>query len=165
MNSPVIDPQVLHAIQTLQLQYIRALDNTDMAGWENCFADPGSYTCITRENEEQGLPVAMMLDDSRERIADRVKYVTKVWAGTYDDYRTRHFLQHLHSEQIDAAQGLYAVESQFMVAYTTGRGQSELLTVGTYLDQVVVNAEGARFRSRKAVLDTAVLPRYLVYPV
>lgn len=160
-----IDPKVLRAIEALQLQYIRALDNADMAGWENCFANPGSYTCITRENEDQGLPVAMMLDDSRERIADRVKYVTRVWAGTFDDYRTRHFLQHLHCEALNTGEGLYAVESQFMVAYTTGRGQSELLVVGTYLDQVVVGDDGARFRSRKAVLDTTVLPRYLVYPV
>jgi anthranilate 1,2-dioxygenase small subunit len=119
--------------------------------------------CTTRENEEQGLPVAMMLDDSRARIADRVKYVTRVWAGTFEEYRTRHFVQRLHC----AGKGpsLYEVESQFMVAYTTARGQSELLVVGVYLDEVIVAGGRAKFRARKAVLDTVVIPRYLVYPI
>jgi anthranilate 1,2-dioxygenase small subunit len=159
----VVSKEVLECVDTLQLEYARALDRADMIGWETCFADKASYICLTRESEEQSLPIALMLDDTRERIADRVKYVTRVWAGTFEDYRTRHFVQRMQCAE--SAPSLYAVESQFMVAYTSARGQSELLVVGVYVDEVIIEGDRARFRSRKAVLDTVVTPRYLVYPV
>lgn len=159
----MVSREALDRIDALQLEYVRALDRADMTAWENCFAETASYSCTTRENEEQSLPVGLMLDDSRERIADRVKYVTRVWAGTFDEYRTRHFVQRLQWQQ--QADGLYAVETQFMIAYTSANGKSELLVVGVYFDEIDLSGEVARFRSKKAVLDTTVTPRYLVYPV
>jgi hypothetical protein len=39
-----------------------------------------------------------------------------------------------------------------------------VLATGTYVDDVVVNGD-ARFRSRRAVLDTNVVPRYVAYPI
>ncbi len=61
--------------------------------------------------------------------------------------------------------GPFDVETQFMVAYTTARGQSEILATGVYHDEVSVDAGGAKFRAKRAVLDTLVTPRYLVYPI
>jgi 3-phenylpropionate/cinnamic acid dioxygenase small subunit len=159
----VIERTTLERIDALQLDYLRALDRRDMPAWESCFGGTASYLCTTAESEEQQLPVALMLDDSRQRIADRVKYVTKIWAGTFEEYRTRHFVQRLSCTARNAAQ--FSVESQFLVAYTTSRGQSELLATGVYVDEIVVDAAGAKFLSKKAVLDTAVTPRYLVYPI
>jgi 3-phenylpropionate/cinnamic acid dioxygenase small subunit len=159
----VIDAQTLVSIDALQQRYARALDTRDMAGWAGCFGENGSYICIPRENIEQGLPVALMMDDSLARIHDRVTYIAKVWAGTFEDYQTRHFMQ-----RIDCAprgDGLVTVESNFMVAYTTTRGRSEILVAGTYEDAIELGQADARFRSKKAVLDTATTPRYLVYPV
>jgi hypothetical protein len=49
--------------------------------------------------------------------------------------------------------------------FTTARGDSELLVVGTYVDKVMVRGGVARFKSKRAILDTTVTPRYLVYPV
>lgn len=159
----MLDRRFIEQVDALQLEYLRALDWRDLQGWANCFGDPASYVCTTCENEEQGLPVALMLDDSRERIADRVNYVTRVWAGTYEDYRTRHFIQRLTC--VEQQPSLLAVETQFMVAYTTTRGQSEILGTGVYFDTVVITNAGAKFRAKKAVLDTVVMPRYLVYPI
>jgi 3-phenylpropionate/cinnamic acid dioxygenase small subunit len=159
----VAEPTALDQIDALQLEYLRSLDRRDMAAWEGCFGETASYTCTTAESEDQGLPVALMLDDSRQRIADRVGYVTKIWAGTFEDYRTRHFVQRLSCTALPGSR--FEVESQFLVAYTTARGQSELLTTGLYFDVIVLDAAGARFLSKKAVLDTAVTPRYLVYPI
>ena len=52
-----------------------------------------------------------------------------------------------------------------MVAYTTDRRNSEILCAGLYVDDIAINGAGARFASKKAVLDTVTTPRYLVYPV
>lgn len=160
MDSP--DPTA--RIDALQLRYLRALDRFDMDGWLDCFvAEAGSYVCTTRENEEQNLPLALMMDDCRARLNDRAKFVTEVWSGTFEEYTTRHFVQRLDYTETEPDH--YAVESNFMVAYTSDRRHSEILTAGVYLDEVAIDAEGARFRSKKAILDTVTTPRYLVYPV
>ncbi len=159
----MIDAGVLAGIDALQLRYLRALDVRDMAGWAGCFAETASYICIARENVEQELPVAIMMDDSLARIRDRVTYIAKVWAGTFEDYQTRHFVQRI--DCMSGGDGLYVVESNFMVAYTTARGRSEILVVGTYEDQIELGRGDAKFRAKKAILDTVTTPRYLVYPV
>lgn len=160
-NAP--DPAVLAQIDELQRRYVRALDLRDLRAWADCFAAQSGYVCTTRENEEQSLPVAIMLDDSRERIEDRITYVTKIWAGTFEDYTTRHFVERLVCGAGEP--GVVTVESNFLVAYTTARGRSEILVAGAYFDEIVLTAAGARFRKKKAVLDTVTTPRYLVYPV
>lgn len=148
----------------LQTAYLRALDMRDMRAWMESFsAQHGSYACIARENEEQGLPLALMLDDCPARLLDRVQYVTEVWVGTFEDYQTRHFVQRLSTSRIGS--DLLSVSSNFMVAYTTMKGRSEILVTGTYEDVMAIEGGRACFRSKKAVLDTTVTPRYLVYPV
>ena len=158
----MVKPEILARVDALQLDYVRALDRRDLQGWADCFGENGSYACVPRENEEQGLALAIMLDDSRARILDRVTFITKVWAGTFEDYTMRHFVQRVTCGRNDT--GLVTVESNFLVAYTTQRGRSEILVAGVYHDEVELGPR-ATFRSKRAVLDTVTTPRYLVYPV
>ena len=51
---------------------MRVLDGRDMPAWLDCFDNEASYVCTTLENEEQGLSLAMMMDDCRDRVRDRV---------------------------------------------------------------------------------------------
>src|ERR1051325_8532653 len=82
-----LDPRVLAKLDGLQVRYLRALDERDMHAWAACFSgDDASYICIPRENDDSGLPLAIMCDDNLNRIFDRIQYVTKIWAGTYEDY-------------------------------------------------------------------------------
>jgi len=84
-----------------------------------------------------------------------------VW--TYEDYQTRHFVQRV---AVDArADGGYDVLSNFSVFFTSEAGESNILAVGKYEDHVAVDAGGARFKKKRAVIDTFLLPRYLVYPI
>lgn len=155
--------EIAAAVDGLQATYVRALAQRDMAAWAACFDDPGSYVCTVRENEEQGFGIATMLDDSHGRILDRVKYVTEVWKGTFEDYYCRHFVQRTLLKRDDG--GLITAESNLLVAYTDSRGRSDILASGLYVDQVAMTSVGARFRSKRVVLDTTVTPRYLVYPL
>ena len=158
-----VDPAVRAAIETLNLQYIRALDRRDMQGWLATFDDPGAYTCIARENEQRGLPIGYMLDDCRARLQDRVVQVTRIQDDAIEHYQPRHFTQLIEIEPLGG--DAYRVETNFSVSYTPANtGRTELLVTGQYVDEVVVNGV-ARFRHRKAVLDTNVVPRYIAYPV
>ena len=155
---------VLERIDALQIAYIAALDRRDMAGWRACFDEAeGAYACLTEEGLQQDLPLAMMLDDNPARLADRVRFVEEVWAGTFEPYATRHFVQRLACAA--RADGVIEVTSNLLVTYTSARRHSEILVAGRYEDEVVLAGGAARFRRKRAILDTVTLPRYLVYPV
>ncbi len=155
------------SIDRLQARYIAALDGKRMADWYATFSEDAdaSYICTSAENVAAKLPVALMLDDKRARLADRVTFVDKVWAGTFQDYRTRHFIQRLSCERI--GENRYAALTNFSVMFTPEEaGDSRPLVCGVYEDEVVVDGRGElRFHHKRAITDTIVLPRYIVYPV
>ena len=155
------------AIERLHTAYLAALDQGDMAAWAATFAiDDASYFCISAENDRRGLPLALMYDDCRGRIDDRVSFVTKVWAGTYQPYRTRHFIQQLSMNATGNNQ--YRVTSGFTIMMTPEGGATTILTSGEYRDLIEIQGEGdqcrAVFRERRTVYDADVLPRYIVFP-
>ena len=158
-----IDSKVRDAIERLNLTYIRALDRRDMHGWLATFDKPGSYVCIPKENEDRGLPIGYMLDDCYERLQDRVTQVTKIQPDAVEHYQPRHFTQLVDIKHMGGVN--YRVETHFTVNYTPAdTSRTDVLASGTYVDEVVVNGD-ARFRSRRAVLDTNVVPRYVAYPI
>ena len=61
-----MNADTLNAIDAVQTRNIAALDAQDMAGWLATFStDPeASYICISAENEQRGLSIALMLDDN-----------------------------------------------------------------------------------------------------
>ena len=157
-------PNMVQQIEALQLRYIDALDSKDMNGWLETFDSKGSYICRTAESETRGLDISLILDDCHERLQDRVKFITRVWAGTFQDYQTRHFVQRLDSRQLD--DGLYEMRSNFTVMFTrSDTGETALFAAGVYLDTVSIGREGASFRSKKAIIDAPILPHYMVYPL
>jgi 3-phenylpropionate/cinnamic acid dioxygenase small subunit len=163
-----VNVNALAAIDAINLKYIEALDTKEMNKWLDVFSDDdvASYICIARENVNRGLPLALMMDDCRARLFDRVTYVTKIWAGTFEDYQTRHFVQRVRAEHISDSD--FKVWSNFSVLYTPeSAGGSGVLAAGVYEDEIRLNSgqSDGRILSRRAVVDTTVLPRYLVYPL
>lgn len=159
-----IDEASLALIDNLQRRYIEALDRRDMEAWLDCFSQDAdaSYFCIAAENVERGLEIALMYDDCRARLTDRVTFITKVWTGTFQPYRMRHFVQRIGAPILD--HGKLCLTSNFSIATTPEGGGSSLLAVGQYEDTVVLDRGEPRFRRKRAVYDTTVLPRYIVYP-
>lgn len=158
-----MNSRIISSIDELLQRYAKVLDRKDMQGWLATFCNEGSYLCQSRENHTEGLPVGFMLDDCHERLRDRVKAVEDVWAGTAEDYQTRHLCQRLSCDANE--QDGYHVVSNFVVFYTTNRGDSQILATGEYIDHILVVDDVASIFSRKAILDQDVAPRYLVYPI
>ena len=150
-------------VDELQVRYAFALDRKDMNGWLGCFAQDGSYLCQTRENFQDKLPIGYMWDDRHERLRDRVKTITEVWAGTAEDYQARHLVQCMSVS--DAGDGIVEALSNFVVFYTTNRGDSRILATGEYHDRVRLGDGLSTFVSKRAILDQVTVPRYLVYPI
>lgn len=155
---------VLGKIDELQNRYIAAIGSKDMKGWSATFVDrdEASYICRSAENEANDWPIALMYDDCRARIEDRITFITQVWKGTFQDYRTRHFTQRLSC--VAESDSSYRVRTNFSIEYTHDPHESRLLAAGVYEDLVVIEDGEARFLSKRAVYDTTVLPQYIVYP-
>jgi anthranilate 1,2-dioxygenase small subunit len=149
------------AIDALQNEYVLALDEKNWDGWLNAFTADGQYLAVAADDAAAGRPLALMMDDCYERLQDRVSYITRVW--TYEEYQTRHFVQRLKTTP--AGGNEYDVISNFSIFFTSEAGESNILAVGKYEDRVLVAPEGARFRKKRAVIDSFLLPRYLVYPL
>lgn len=165
MANVMNEREALARIEELQNRYIRALDDRDMRGWLDTFSldSQASYICTNRESVDGNLPVAMMLDDSRARLEDRVTFIKDVWDGSFQDYRMRHFVQRVeHAEQGQ----FWRTRSNFRVVCTPmGRNQRVESVVGVYEDLVDCSDKIAVFVRRTAIVDDSVFPRYLVYPI
>ncbi len=155
------------ALDALLLADADALDSKDMARWLANYADEeaASYICLSRENADNNLQLGFMYDDCRARLKDRVTYITEIWAGTFQDYHTRHFVQRVATERNDAK--TLTTRSNFTVFMTPeDTGITAVLAAGQYEDAIRQADDGQVFLlSRRALLDTSVLPRYLVYPI
>jgi 3-phenylpropionate/cinnamic acid dioxygenase small subunit len=163
VSTTIPESGVTTQIEALQNRYITALDGKDIADWASCFSDreDASYICRSAENEANGWPIALMLDDCRARIEDRIMFITKIWVGTFQDYRTRHFVQQVSCERDG---DLWKVRSHYSIEYTLDPNRSQTLSTGVYEDVIEFVDGAARFVSKKAIYDTTVLPQYIVYP-
>lgn len=161
-----VSPAVIVLIDDLQNRYIRALDSKDMAAWLATFSPraDASYICTTAENDAAGLPLSLVFDDCHARLEDRVSFVTKVWVGTFQDYRTRHFVQRTACSALKG--GEVEVESNFSLMYTPcDTGRTELFTAGVYLDRIAIDGDRALFLSKKVITDSAIMARYVAFPL
>lgn len=156
---------VTRALDDLEARYCQALDSGDMPAWLSTFSEDAaaSYVCISAENDKAGMRIALMLDDCRARLVDRVTIVTRVWAGTFQPYTTRHFTQRIRCDV--EPDGTVRATSNFSVFMTPEGAPSSVLAVGCYVDRIRIGPERACLLERRAVYDTNVLPRYVVYPL
>ena len=161
----MVPDNILRRIDDLQLSYIDALDSKDLTGWLGTFQENAAeYYVIPVEHIEQNLPLSLLHDDCYARLLDRVTFIEKIWVGIYEDYQMRHFVQRVRV-QAAGASDIYDVKSNVSVMYTDNDGHAHVLAVGTYEDRVRVNRDGARFVSKRVILDNFTTPRYIVYPL
>jgi anthranilate 1,2-dioxygenase small subunit len=159
-----MDATTVAMLGELQARYVAALGAQDMQAWLACFSADAeaSYICTSAENDKRGLGIALMYDDCRARLEDRVSIVTRVWTGTYQAYRTRHFVQPVSCRMAD--RGRVESTSNFLIAMTPEGGVPSLLTSGVYRDVIEIAGGQAHLRERRAVYDADALPRYVVFP-
>ena len=150
-------------------RYAEALDQRDLEAWRGFFGTEAGYTVASFENQASGLPLLFINDDSRSKIDDRVRLVRDFWQGSFNDYLQRHILSfpiilHTAGEILRLAQSfsVYATETDLG---SENSGSSSLMCVGAYRATTLGRGTERRFSRLEVVLDTAALPRSLVYPI
>ena len=161
----IADPRVTELVRRLERRYVAAVDSRRMDAWLDCFTEDGSYYVVGADNDADGLPLCLMMDDCRARLEDRATFVDEVWPGSFEDYQTRHFIQPLTLESQPSDMAIFLAVANFTVFATDARGRTSLFIAGQYRDRIRVSGEDCRYAERRVVMDTFTTPGVIVYPL
>jgi 3-phenylpropionate/cinnamic acid dioxygenase small subunit len=149
------------AVQDLLAEYGGLLDQSRFDQWLGLFAAECRYSVVPRENYDQGLPVALILCDSRAMLEDRVMALRE--ANKYNIHTDRHLIG-LPRIVCETAGGL-DIEAPFAVYQTDQEGETRLFVTGLYRDRLETGSAGLRIADKLVLLDTAAVPTLLAVPL
>lgn len=155
------DEKQRRQIEALHTRYIQCIDEDRLEEWPDLFTETCLYKIVTRENFDQGLPLAVMECRSRGMMQDRVTGLRRI--NFYEPQRYLHQVSGLTIERT----GDLAVKcrSNYLVVRTTGDGAMTLYSAGVYLDEVVLNGDSPKFEERIVVADSRRIDTLLVIPL
>jgi anthranilate 1,2-dioxygenase small subunit len=151
----------IRVIEVLHTRYIRAIDDDQLEDWPGLFTENCLYKIVTRENFEQGLPLAVMECRSRGMLQDRVTGYRRI--NVFEPQRYSHQISGLTVESVD--ERTVKCRSNYLVVRTVVDGTMSLFSAGIYLDKVVIEPDGALFEERIVIPDSRRIETLLVLPL
>ncbi len=150
-----------YAVEQLLARYAQCIDDDRLEQWPDFFVADCDYRIVSRENAERQLPLATLSCDSRGMLLDRI--VSLRHANIYERHRYRHLVSSTVLGAVSAAS--VEARSHYAVFRTRTNGVSEVYSVGTYDDEVVVDDGMLRFRRKLVIFDTYRIDSLLVTPL
>jgi len=151
----------LLAVHALLAEYGALLDLGHYDAWLDLFAAECRYSVVPRENYDAGLPVALILCDSRAMLEDRIDALRG--ANKYNIHTDRHLIG-LPRIAAEHAGGL-EIEAPFAVYQSDQEGDTRLFATGLYRDRLVPAGEALRIADKLVLLDTFAVPSLLATPL
>jgi anthranilate 1,2-dioxygenase small subunit/terephthalate 1,2-dioxygenase oxygenase component beta subunit len=150
------------AIELLNSDYARAIDDDRIEVWPEFFHEQCLYKITTSDNYRRGLEVGLVYADSKGMLKDRVAALRE--ANVYERQRYRHLvgLPSILREE----EGESRVETPFLVTRIMRDGSMDLFATGRYLDRIAADGSGAlKYRERIVVCDNARFDTLLALPL
>lgn len=156
-----MDFTTYQAIAALQQHYGQILDSNDLAAWPDLFTEDGVYQLQSRENFDAGLPLSVMHLSSRGMLRDRV------YAVSHTIYHAPYYQRHVCGAPSITPVDEHTVEAQasYVVIRTQRDSMPQILSVGRYLDRIVLRDGAWKFKERKAVFDNDLIANSIIKPV
>ncbi len=148
-------------IEALHTRYIHVIDDDRLEEWPDLFTEKCLYRIITRENLDQGMPLALMECHSRGMLQDRVTGLRRI--NVYEPQRYSHQVSGLEIERIDERSA--KCRSNYLVIRTVAEGAMSIFSAGVYLDKIVLEAGVVRFEERVVIADSRRIDTLLVIPL
>ena len=148
-------------VQDLYAAYAHTIDDDRLEEWPGLFTERGIYRVTTRENYDNGLPLAMVYCDGRGMMADRITALRT--ANIYEPHVYCHMLGAVRV--LSRENGVIRARCNFSVLRTMQEGETMLFAVGRTFDKIVEDGGRLRFAERLAVLDSRRVDTLLVIPV
>jgi 3-phenylpropionate/cinnamic acid dioxygenase small subunit len=153
-------PLTSHVAQ-LNAEYARAIDDDRLETWPDFFAERCVYKITSAENHRRGLELGVVYADSKGMLRDRVTALRE--ANVYERQAYRHLVG--LPAILGEADGVLRTETPFLVVRVLRTGAMDLFATGRYLDALVEEAGGLRFRERIVVCDSNRFDTLLAIPL
>lgn len=142
-------------------EYVACLDGKDIDAWPEFFEEECFYTVLPAENDALGLELALIRCESRAMIKDRAYAIKKtVMYGPRD---IRHFFSGLVIRE--ALPDLIRAESNFLIIETLNDAFPRVFAVGRTFDEIVPAGRSFRFKTRRCVYTSNLVPNTLIIPI
>lgn len=158
---PTHDLMLWLEISDLQARYVDAIDNDHIEMWPAFFTEDGTYTIVSRENDDRGLPAPILKCRNQAMMRDRVVALRN--ANIYEAHRYRHATGGLVIAEHDG--DTVRTRMSYIVTWTGQAGDSLVYQTGCYHDVVVRTPQGWRYKDRKVVYDTSRVRTLLATPI
>lgn len=160
---PLVEAEWFDLLRAQQLlaRYGMLLDQDQLEQWVELFTEDAQYKVSTRENEQLGLPVAMIWCDNRAMIADRVQSLRHV--NEYNLHWARRVIGPPDVISADAA--MLRVQAAYSLYQTDLEGATRSFSVGRYDFTCRRTEAGLRLSCALVIADTALVPTLLAAPI
>jgi anthranilate 1,2-dioxygenase small subunit len=156
-----ITPELKLEIDSLYSAYARALDDGPLEDWPRCFVKDCFYQVIPRENVERDLPLAIMRCESRAMLEDRVTAVRETMM-----YEPRYLRHHITNITIHpGGGGRLTGSANFSVIEILSDALPRIAMTGRYDDEIDRDEGVWKFRSKRCIYDSTLIPNSVIYPV
>lgn len=152
---------VRQIIEDFIVDYAHMIDDDRLEEWPDCFTDPCVYRIINRENHARNRAIGVMECRSRGMLRDRIKALRE--ANVYEPHVYRHLLSGTRILGCDG--GVWRAETSFAVIRTMQEGDMSVFGAGKYVDEIVLDDNRPRFRSRVVVTDSPRVHTLVVIPL
>jgi salicylate 5-hydroxylase small subunit len=153
--------ETYYELLNLYAEYALIVDSDKWDEWPEFFTDDCVYSLQPRENYERGMPLGLLDLESKEMLVDRVYGIKETLF--YDPYYQRHIVGAPHVTRIEG-DVIYS-EANYSVMRTKYDGMTTVFNAGRYIDEVQKTPDGLKFKSRRAVYDSEMVPNSVIYPV
>lgn len=148
-------------VEDLYTRYAECICDDELERWPDFFTEECVYQIMPRANRDRGLPISIMLSESKGGLIDRMTAIRNTMV-----FAPRSVLVAMSGIRIvEASERVLTTRSSFTVYQTIGEGLTNTLMVGRSFDQISTEGPNWKFTKRVAVYDSAILPETVIYPV
>jgi 3-phenylpropionate/cinnamic acid dioxygenase small subunit len=148
-------------LEELYAEYAACLDEERFEAWPGFFTEECVYQIIPRENFERGLPLATWLCESRGMLQDRVVMIRKT--AVYGPRWIRRMTSGLRVLGWDGEE--LQVRANYLAVETLLDELTRVFSAGQYRDRIVVEDGRLKFREKRCVFDSTLIPNTLIFPL
>ncbi len=156
-----VSPGEVSKIEALIYDSGHCIDDDRLEDWAALFVEDCIYKVTTRESEDQGLPVGVIYCESRDMVRDRVLAIRN--ANIFNPHYDRHLIGSVRVR--NGIDGVFSIQSSYMVLQSTLEGETRIYSVGKYLDKVIIDNGYAKFKERIVIADTGAVDNLMAIPL
>jgi len=154
-------PDAFWLISRAQAEYVRCIDDGDLAEWPDFFLDDCLYKITTADNYRRSLEAGVIWADTRRMLTDRVTALRD--ANIYERHTYRHILG--QPAIVEQTGDEVRSETSFLVVRITGEGPTDVFATGRYVDLYRIDGDAVKLAERIVVCDSSRIDTLLALPL